>query len=399
MNTTVLANKWSTTIPSNAQNNSQQQPQFQETAIFTATTVILFLMVIGIVFGNVLVLITTWLDKRLHQPNKYFIACLAVADFFVGVFSVPIRLYMQFHPLALHPIKLCRFWFWMDIQCEVASIVTLTVISADRYFKISEPFKYKVRMDTKTSAIIIMNIWLISIVSATFGVFRYGDSTGVMAVATRGCLNDNKIYYTILSVVFFFIPSVIIILMYALIFYIAHRRQKMSRRGELGQARARSKPDKKGKEFRQELKTIRMLSLVVCTFILCWGPSFILLLIQLYKIEYILLLPIEHWQIIGSVFIVILPSFNSLCNPVIYACFDREYSSAFIHLLRRYILCNFLSRQNTQSSTSSTTRRTFLREIGHSTRTSSSTRPMFELPDYFKDQNERKEKEKEKEGT
>ncbi len=374
---------WSTSTTIKAKNMSGQQLQFQVTPIFNATTVILFLIVIGIVLGNVLVLITTWLDKRLHQPNKYFIACLAVADLLVGVFSVPIRLHMQFDPLELHPIKLCRFWYWTDIFCEVASIVTLTVISADRYFKISEPFKYRVRMDTKASGIIIVSIWLISAVAATFSLFSYGGSGGVTTVATRGCLNENKIYYTIISVIFFFVPSVVIIFMYACIFYIAHKRQKMNRRGELGQSFAVSKTDndKKKKEFRQELKTIRMLSLVVFTFILCWAPSFILLLIQLYKIEYIVSLPTKDWQIIGSLFIVILPYFNSLCNPVIYACFDREYYNAFKHLLKRYIPCTFLSRQNTQTSTSSTTRRTYLKESGRSIRNSSSSRLMFELQD------------------
>ncbi len=345
---------WSTSTTIKAKNISGQQPQFQVTPIFNATTVILFLIVIGIVLGNVLVLITTWLDKRLHQPNKYFIACLAVADLLVGVFSVPIRLHMQFDPLGLHPINLCHFWFWMDIFCEVASIVTLTVISADRYFKISEPFKYRVRMDTKASAIIIVSIWLISAVAATFSVFSYGGSGGVTTVATRGCLNDNKIYYTIVSVVFFFVPSVIITFMYACIFCIAHKRQKMNTRVELGQSFTVSKIDKKRMKFRQELKTIRMLSLVVCTFILCWAPSFILLLIQLYKIEYIVSLPTKDLQIIGSLFIVILPYFNSLCNPVIYACLDREYNNAFKHLLKRYIPCTFLTRQNTQNLQSST---------------------------------------------
>ena len=342
MNSTVHPITWSTTSLFKAKNISQ--PQFQETAMFKATTVFLFLNIIGIVLGNCLVLTTTWLDKRLHQPNKYFIACLAVADLLVGVFSVPIRLHMYLDPFALHPIELCRFWFWMDIFSEVASIVTLTVISVDRYSKISKPFEYKVRMDTKTCVIVIVIIWLISGASATFGLFTYGGSGGVKSVPTRGCLNNNKIYYTVVSVIFFFIPSVVIIFMYASIFYIAHQRQKMSKRGELGVSSAAPKTNKKGKVLRQELKTIRMLCLVVCTFISCWGPFFILMLIHLYKVEYILLLPNEDWEIIGNIFLVILPSFNSFCNPVIYACFDRAYSNAFKHLFKRYILCKFLTR-------------------------------------------------------
>ena len=361
----------------------QQQPLFQKTPIWTATAVILSLMIIAIIAGNVLVLLTTWLDKRLHQPNKYFIACLAVADLLVGLFSVPIRLSIPLDHMKLWPIDLCRFWLWMDSFCEIASIATLTVISADRYFKISEPFRYTARMNTRKSVIVIVNVWLIAAITATFGMFSYDGDDAVKAVLGRGCVSDNQIYYTIIAVVFFFIPSVIIILMYTLIFYIAHERHKMNRRGALGQSFASSE-SKRGNEFRKELKTIRMLALVVCTFMICWAPAFSMILIGFYKPEYLRALTLHDHQIIGSIFVVILPSFNSLCNPVIYACFDREYSSAFKHVLKKYIICQFLFRrdrklsQTSRSTTRSTVKNHSSRSI-HSTRNSSSSRLMFEL--------------------
>ncbi|XP_028398862.1 melanocortin receptor 5-like [Dendronephthya gigantea] len=43
--------------------------------------VILIVIIIFTTLGNTLVLIATWRERGLHQPNKYFIACLAVADF------------------------------------------------------------------------------------------------------------------------------------------------------------------------------------------------------------------------------------------------------------------------------------------------------------------------------
>ena len=377
---TALTEVWSTTSAITVKNiSSQQQTLFPKGPIWVATIILLVIIVIATVLGNTLVLATTWLDKRLHQPNKYFIASLAVADLLVGVLSVPIRLHMQLFQTKLQPIALCRLWIWFDVFCEIASIVTLMVISADRYFKISQPFKYRIQMNTSKSVIVIANIWFVSTVSATFSLSSFGESAGIMSVAGRGCMNDNKMYYTIISIVFFFLPSVIIILMYGLIFYIAHRRQNMNRRGELGQSLAGTKNDKKGKELRQELKTIRMLALVVCTFIVCWAPNFVLLLIHVYKPEYMNPLTLHDQQIIGSLFITILPHFNSMCNPLIYACFDREYSNAFRHLLQRYNLCRRLSRQNTQISLSSSTRRTFIRESNRSTRNSVSSRLMLEL--------------------
>ena len=128
----------------------------------------------------------------------------------MGLFRVPICLSIHLDHMKLRPIDLCRFWLWMDSFCEIASIATLTVISADRYFKISKPFRYRARMNTRKSVIVIVNVWLIAAITATLGMFSYDGGDAVKAVLGRGCVNDNQIYYTIIAVVFFFIPSVII---------------------------------------------------------------------------------------------------------------------------------------------------------------------------------------------
>ena len=303
-------------------------------------------MIIAIVFGNGLVLVTTWLDKRLHQPSKYFVACLAVADLFVGIFSVPIRLYLHLNPTILASIHICRFWIWTDICCEVASIVTLMVISIDRYYKISHPFRYRSQMLTSKCVFIISNIWLISALHATLGMFSYDDSVGLISLPGKGCINDNKVYITVTAVLFFIFPLLIIVFMYTLVFYVAHSQQKRNRKGKLGRTLS-SRSKKPNKEFYQELKTVRMLVLVVGAFVVCWAPFFILFLIGTYKPEY---LPknVHTNQILATTFSVILPSFNSLCNPIIYACFDRGYNNAFKQLLKRVLSCEFTSKKNTK---------------------------------------------------
>ena len=51
-----------------------------------ALKILYTLISILIIMGNTLVLLATWRDRSLHQPNKYFVACLAVADLLVGNF-------------------------------------------------------------------------------------------------------------------------------------------------------------------------------------------------------------------------------------------------------------------------------------------------------------------------
>jgi hypothetical protein len=58
------------------------------------------------------------------------------------------------------------------------------------------------------------------------------------------------------------------LVMYVLIFHVAHKRQKMRRNGELG--RIFNYPNQRT-AFRQDLKVIRMLVVVAGVFILCRG--------------------------------------------------------------------------------------------------------------------------------
>ena len=89
--------------------------------------------------GNTLVLLATWRDRSLHQPNKYFVACLAVADLLVGILIGPAIVHglnADYKSLSDMSIHFCRFMVWIDFLAITASVLTMTFISFDRYPKI-----------------------------------------------------------------------------------------------------------------------------------------------------------------------------------------------------------------------------------------------------------------------
>ena len=91
------------------------------------------LISIFIIIGNTLILLATWRERSLHQPNKYFIASLAVADLMVGIFIGPIRVYgLGADSQRDISIQLCRLAVWMDTLVLTASVYTLTFISFSR---------------------------------------------------------------------------------------------------------------------------------------------------------------------------------------------------------------------------------------------------------------------------
>ena len=154
--------------------------------LFLAEKILLIFISILIIMGNTLVLVATWRERSLHQPNKYFIACLAVADLLVGIFVGPVKV----HGLSLYDQQLphlCRFMVWIDTLVVTASVYTLMFISFDRYLKISKPLQYRSRMTTSKSLKIIFIIWLISTAFATYSATADPDSTGFLVHGSIVC--------------------------------------------------------------------------------------------------------------------------------------------------------------------------------------------------------------------
>ena len=319
-----------------------------------AVKFVVILIAVLTILGNSLVLFATWKEKILHQSNKYFIAWLAFADLLVGIIVGPLSLKYKFFPewriqfsMSIH---LCRFVAWMDAFPFAASIYSLTFISFDRYLKISKPLQYKSRMTTSKSLKIIFIIWFISTVIATYVAIPYSGSSKNDLVVGFFCPVDRERiegYEIIVAITAFFVPTTVILVMYAFTFMVIRKRQKKMRNGQLGEILSNQSQKK---VFLQDIKVIRMLFIVVGVFILCWCPHFIYLLVRKYHLKFIIdriNMSSSFWRnlhIIESV-ILILPYFNSLCNPIIYGCLDQTYKKAFKNLFHRMMCRTSLRRQ------------------------------------------------------
>ena len=316
-----------------------------------AVNFFLIFITILIIMGNTLVLLATWRERSLHQPNKYFIACLAVADLLVGIFIGPVKVYRlnldykSRHTVSIH---LCRFMVWIGTLALTASVYTLTFISFDRYLKISKPLQYRSRMTTSKSLKIIFIIWLISTAFAVHAATTDSGSYGFLANGGGLCpdyYNGSRSkrggYITFLYISVIFLPAIVILIMYARIFVVAHKRQKMLRNGELGET---STGQNQRSVLRHDLKIVRMLLIVVGVFFFCWLPYSITILLYTYNPN-----GFKGWSfrsgIIYGWIIYLVPLINSLCNPIIYACLDQTYREALKDLFQK-MMCR--TRSNPQ---------------------------------------------------
>ena len=155
-------------------------------------------------------------------------------------------------------------------------------------------------------------------------------------------LDKRKEYHTFLYISVVFLPTIVILIMYALIFVVAHKRQKMLRNEELGETGQNQRS-----VLRQDLKNVRTLLTVVGVFLFCWLPYSIYHFIFMHSPNIFYDWIRRSWRsyLIYQWVTYLLPLINSLCNPIIYACLDQTYREAFKHLFQKMI-CR--TRSNTQ---------------------------------------------------
>lgn len=112
--------------------------------------------------GNLLVLISFRINKQLRTVTNYFLLSLAVADFTIGCFSMPI--FFTFFEMNHWPFNsfLCDVWLSVDYTMSNASVANLLLICFDRYLTITRPFTYRSKRTPKRASIMIGFAWLIS---------------------------------------------------------------------------------------------------------------------------------------------------------------------------------------------------------------------------------------------
>ena len=214
-----------------------------------------------------------------------------------------------------------QVWSCVDILCGVASILHLSLISIERYICISSPLTYHEKMSTTKVLVAILIIWLFSIFMAALNLIIWSV--------------PPPVYEIIVSVLCFFIPLVVMLVCYMKIYKAArHQIKKMI-------LTVQGSP----KKFllSKELKAAKTVAAVIGAFVICWGPFFVLnLIFGLCKS----CSPLPEESVLAAKW---LHYVNSVLNPIIYACMNKDFRAAFKKLLA--FICFFLPGVQRQDMT------------------------------------------------
>ncbi|CAD7678433.1 unnamed protein product [Nyctereutes procyonoides] len=332
-------------------------------ALKISLALLLSIITMATALSNAFVLTTIFLTRKLHTPANYLIGSLAMTDLLVSILVMPISIaYTTTRTWSFGQI-LCDIWLSSDITCCTASILHLCVIALDRYWAITDALEYSKRRTAGRAAVMIATVWVISICISIPPLFwRQAKAQEEMS----DCLvNTSQISYTIYSTCgAFYIPSVLLIILYGRIYVAARNRIlnppspygkrfttaqlitgsagsslcSLSPSLQEGRSHAAGPPllfnhvqvklaegvlERKRISTARERKATKTLGIILGAFIVCWLPFFVASLV----------LPIcrascwLHPALFD--FFTWLGYLNSLINPIIYTVFNEEFRQAF----------------------------------------------------------------------
>lgn len=348
------------------------------------TGCVLALLIIWTLFGNFTVCAAVFRYRHLRtKVTNIFIVSLALSDLLVAVLVMPWKAVAEvagFWPFG----GFCKTWLACDIMCSTASILNLCVISVDRYWAISSPFRYERSMNKRVACVMIGVTWTVSVVISFVPVQLNWHRAEIgypaaVDLALHGKSVDgscdsslSRTYAISSSLISFYIPVAIMIVTYTRIYRIAQMQIRMissleraaehaqSCRSDVNeqfphlctdisansyQSHIRLHPDSRHSNqsdgalkvsIRKETKVLKTLSIIVGVFVCCWLPFFVLNCAMPFCPGPEAMggqwSPYCVSEKTFDVFVWIGWS-NSSLNPVIYA-FNADFRDAFLRLLR-----------------------------------------------------------------
>ncbi|XP_060523859.1 muscarinic acetylcholine receptor DM1 [Cylas formicarius] len=204
-------------------------------ATYTVTEVVLIGTVAGIlslvtVVGNIMVMISFKIDKQLQTISNYFLFSLAVADFAIGLISMPlftISTLLGYWPLG--PL-VCDTWLALDYLASNASVLNLLIISFDRYFSVTRPLTYRAKRTTNRAAIMIACAWGISLLLWPPWIYSWPYIEGQRTVPDNECyiqFIETNHYITFgTAIAAFYVPVTVMCFLYWRIWRETEKRKK-----------------------------------------------------------------------------------------------------------------------------------------------------------------------------
>lgn len=193
-------------------------------AYAVGTAVALGFIMLGTMVGNILVILSVFTYKPLRNVQNIFLVSLAAADIAVATFVMPFNVVYSIMNRWIFGLHVCELWLTCDVLCCTASILNLCAIALDRYWAIHDPINYAQKRTLNRVLCMIMGVWVISTLISVPPLIGWNDWPETFDVNTPCELTSEKGYVIYSASGSFFIPLIIMTVVYIRIFQTARNR-------------------------------------------------------------------------------------------------------------------------------------------------------------------------------
>ncbi|XP_069635294.1 histamine H3 receptor-like [Haliaeetus albicilla] len=348
---------------------------------------LMVLLALVTILGNILVILAFIMDRNLRHRSNYFFLNLAISDFAVGVFCMPLYIPYSLTGKWYLGRGVCKLWLVMDYLLCTASVFNIVLISYDRFLSVTKAVSYRAQQGITSNPVVKMvAIWVFAFLLYCPAILFWEHVAGHSVVAADQCYAeffDNWYFLLCASTLEFFVPLLSVAYFNMHIFHDIQRRQRHSSTQDCEPPRSSSlswrfcflprpgassppleaedsvssspRPKKEsliteklspsrgnsvtpendfsvsfcsrtGSKLQQDKKIAKSLAIIVCAFAICWAPYTLLMIIRgacQGTCVHNSLYEITFW----------LLWLNSSLNPFLYPLCHVKFRMAFMKIL------------------------------------------------------------------
>ncbi|XP_023143232.1 histamine H3 receptor-like [Amphiprion ocellaris] len=340
--------------------------------MFVILMVMMVTLVVVIVLGNALVILAFKVDKSLRRQCNYYFLNLAISDFLVGAFCIPVYIPYILTGRWTLGRGLCKLWLVMDYLLCSASVFNIVLISYDRFLSVTRAVSYRARQSMTHQAIIKMiAVWVLAFVLYGPAIIFWELAVGRSRVPKDECFAEfyYSWYFLLSASMLEFFSPFISVAFFNLSIYLSIRRRRLhSRDAQLhlqvsepasaqgegiplshnwgfgmklavrGSIPSQSSSPSLGKldpstsraalpsRLSRDKKIAKSLAIIVCVFAICWAPYTLLMIIRAACRGRCIQ---HHWYEVTFWLLWL----NSAVNPFLYPLCHSSFRRAFSKIL------------------------------------------------------------------
>lgn len=283
--------------------------------------------------GNSMVVAIVVKNKNMHKTVNLFIVNMSIADLIATVVYMPrvLSIWLAGYEWQVDGVAgniFCKMSAFCNETSIAVSIFTVVVISLDRFWAVVFPLRRFIT--TQIAKIIIVVTWFAGLLTAFpqfygIGLLRLSGNLYCYLDLDKSFRQGSATAYYMFKIIgLFCVPLATIIILYAAIMMALLKRRRF-----VGDATA-SDNQRLQRQERTRKKVLKMVSLVVAAFVLCWLMYFIHLVLYSYKIK----VPCVVYYLR-----MLLAHLNSVINPLIYWFYNENFRRGYINLVHHMLPC------------------------------------------------------------